>query len=73
MSEDLDRDGAFEDGSLLHMSWWDTVVCKKALKVWVPTVHAVPGALLSVCADARTAVRLGLEGASPLPQDAFWL
>ena len=43
MDEDLDPDGAFEDDQLRHMGWCDQVSYEGGMKIWIPTVHAVPG------------------------------
>ena len=61
--DDVDVDGVFEDGTLHHMDWWDSVTFDHARQDWVGTVGSVPEAMLLAVADARTAVLESVEAA----------
>ena len=60
----IDLDGAFEDGVLHHMEWWDTINYESARKDWAPTVGSVPEELLLAIADARTAILVPAQTAT---------
>ena len=59
VQEAEDPDGAFEDGALRNLEWWDHVAARDL--EWVPTIANIPEPLLHACAEARAAVLLSLR------------